>query len=107
MSKAAMKVKLNDAAAYVCRLNNEISKLKRALLKATGNKCYKQKRIIKQIRNKMLENKMELLMENDKKIKIHSEIQGVILLKNKILIYPIQLVILGILWFFKMVHFMV
>ena len=72
MSKASMKVKLNDAAAYACKLNNEISKLKRALLKATGNKCYKQKRIIKQIRNKMLENKMELLMENDKKIKRHS-----------------------------------
>ena len=79
MSEASMKVKLNDAAAYVCRLKNEISKLKRALLKATGNKRYKQKRIIKQIRNKMLENKMELLMEKDKKIKRHSEIQGVIL----------------------------
>ena len=83
MSKAAMKVKRNDAAAYACRLKNEISKLKRALLKATGNKRYKQKRIIKQIRNKMLENKMELLMENDKKIKRHSEITRVILEKKQ------------------------
>ena len=66
MSKAAMKVKLNNAAAYACKLNNEISKLKRALLKATGKKRCKQKRIIMRIRNKILKIKLTIWANHNK-----------------------------------------
>ena len=68
MSSAAMRSKLNDACAFTNRQRRVVNKLKRDLLKATGNRKFKQRRIIKQIRVKMDEEKHIQLSKDDKKV---------------------------------------
>ena len=88
MSRAAMKAKLNDAFAHSLRLKQEIVKLKRELLKATGFKRYKQMKIIKQVKSRMNSEKFDLFRENDKKIQRYSDAQKEVLQTEAVFSVP-------------------
>ena len=76
MSRSAMRAKLNDAAAYLVRLKQSLAKVKRDILKAVGNKCYMQRKIIRQVRFKIEDKRKILASRVNKKIKRYLDIQG-------------------------------
>ena len=51
LSRKAMRSKLNDACAFSIRQRRVVNRLKSDLLKATGYKRYKQRKIIAQIKS--------------------------------------------------------
>ena len=59
LSRSAMRSKLNDSCAFLMRQRRVVNGLKRDLLKSVGNKRFKQKKIIKQVRNKISLEKVE------------------------------------------------
>ena len=66
LSRKAMRFKLNDACSFASRQRRFLSRLKRELLIAMNNKVYSHRRLIKQIRVKMVAEK-KLQEENDMK----------------------------------------
>ena len=54
LSRTAMRMKLNDSCAFLMRQRRIVNKAKQDLLKAVGGKRFKQKKIIKQVREKMV-----------------------------------------------------
>ena len=53
MSVAAMRSKLKDACAFSVRQRRSVNKLKKELLQVIGNKRFKHKRIVREIREKL------------------------------------------------------
>jgi len=76
MTKAAMKSKLNDACAFSVRQRRVVNKLKLDLLKATGNKRYKCRRILKQIKSKMDQEKSQQSHSDDQKFQRYLSLQS-------------------------------
>ena len=75
MSKVAMKAKLNDALAFINRHRRVVNKLKKDLLVATGNKRFKHRRIVKQIRSKLLKEKQDQILRDNKKVERYVHLQ--------------------------------
>ena len=53
MTRCAMRSKLNDACAFSVRQRRLVDKIKKRLLNVIGNKRFKFRRIIKQVRAKL------------------------------------------------------
>ena len=77
LTRAAMRCKLNDACAFCVRLRHKLSKLRRDLLRATDFKRFKQKKILKQVRDKMHVERLELKQKNAEKLKRYEAIQSI------------------------------
>ena len=75
VSRVAMKAKLNDACAFINRQRRVVNKLKRDLLVATGNKRFKQRRILKQIRVKLAKEKQDQILHDNKKVDRYVRLQ--------------------------------
>ena len=78
LSRAAMRTKLNDACAFNVRQKRVVSKLKRDLFDATGQRVFKQRKIIMQVRAKMDEERKILKKSVLKKVSRYQEIQSLI-----------------------------
>ena len=57
MSRVAMKAKLNDACAFAVRQRRLVNDFKRKLLFSLGSKKFKHKKVLKQIKLKMMSEK--------------------------------------------------
>ena len=76
MTRAAMRSKLNDAAAFTMRQRRVVNSLKKDLLKATGNKKFVQKRIVKQVRDKLFEERNMQLKNDEDKLQRYAKLQS-------------------------------
>ena len=75
LSKVAMKSKLNDACAMAHRLRQELNRVRQNLLMATGNRKFKQKKLIKQTRLKIESLRTFLKAKNIDKISRYESLQ--------------------------------
>ena len=76
MTRAAMRAKLNDACAFSVRQRRVVEKLKKKLFAATGNKRFKQRKIIKQVRLMLEKEKKTHLSRDEEKVKRYTLIQS-------------------------------
>ena len=76
MTRNAMRSKLSDACAFAHRQRRIVNNLKKDLLKATGNKKRKQRKIVKQIRNKLNEEKIIQQRKDDDKVQRYTSLQS-------------------------------
>ena len=83
MTKAAMKSKLKDACAFSVRQRRIVNKLKMDLLKATGNKRYTQKRIIRQVKTKIDLEKSQQMQNDDQKFQRYLSLQSRMVLESQ------------------------
>ena len=76
MTKTAVRAKLNDACAFSIRQRRYVNKIKRDLLKATGYKRFKQKKIINQVRAKLQFEKKSQIKKDEIKVQRYASLQS-------------------------------
>ena len=76
MTRAAMRAKLNDACAFSVRQRRIVEKLKKKLFAATGNKRFKQRKIIMQVRVMLEKEKKSQLFKDEEKVKRYALLQS-------------------------------
>ena len=76
MSRAAMRAKLNDACSFSYRKKRDVNRIKRELFEATGRKRYLQRKILKQVRSKLLAEKVEQSKINETKVQRYLKLQS-------------------------------
>ena len=76
LTRRAMRSKLNDACAFINRQKRIVFNLKKELLTAVGMKRYLHRRMLKQIRTKLSQEK-KVQLENDlKKVQRYESLQA-------------------------------
>ena len=76
LTRAAMRSKVSDACAYILRQKRIVGKLKKDLYMVTGRKRYLQRKIIKQVRDKIeVERAMKTQADLDK-VQRYAELQA-------------------------------
>ena len=76
LTRAAVRSKLNDACSFAFRQKRVVSRLKQEVLLATGNKRYTQKKILKQVRTLIREEKLLQSQNDAKKLSRYEKLQS-------------------------------
>ena len=76
LTRAAMRGKLNDACAFAHRQRRVVIRLKQDLLRVVGNKKFKQKKILKQIKVKLDGERFTQSQKDKKKVERYVKLQS-------------------------------
>ena len=76
LTRAAMRSKVNDACAYVKRQKRIVGRIKKDLFNATGQRRYLQRKIIKQVREKIEFERTLKMQADQEKFQKYLEIQA-------------------------------